>query len=162
MPTYFHAPIWADPLWDCERRETLPEDEEQLIHRCDHCDRFARFIQPAGWDDHGLQWCELHAPFIHPDDDQQPVEVCPLRWPSLRARRRWSRPKTRAPAPYSPRRWNVSDLADLPPAIEARYRGPEVSGFEDVVVPEEWELNALGGYEIPNVVFVWPHRKREG
>ncbi len=162
MPTYFHSPIWADPMWDCERREILPEDDEQLIRRCDLCDRFARFIQPAGWDDDGLQRREIHAPFIHPDDERQPAEVSPFRWPSWRALCRWSRPPTPTSEPYRPRRWNVSALAALPPAIEVRYRRPEVSGYDEVWTLAEWELNGLGGYEISDVVFIWPHRKREG
>ena len=154
MPAYFQAPLWADPLWACGCREILPKDDERLIYRCDHFDRFARFLQPAGWDDDGLQWCEFHTPLIHPDDDRQPVEVSPLRWPSLRARRRWSRPPTPAPEPHSARRWNVSDLATLRAAIEARYRRSEVAGHIEVWTPEEWELNVLGEYEMPQIVII--------
>lgn len=163
MPTYFHSPIWADPMWDCERREILPEDDERLIHRCDHCDRFARFIQERGWDDDYGRWCEEHVPrHYHPDASAAPFEVSPFRWPSLRAWRLWRHPPTPAPKPYTPRRWNVSDLAALPAAIEALYRRPEVCGYVEVWTPEEWELNPFGGIEIPNVVFIWLHRRREG
>ena len=115
MATYFHTPIWSDPLWDCGPREILPEDHDLWFIKCDHCDEIGRLERRLACECNVL-WCEAHAPCRHPDDDRQPFEVQPYRWRSLRERRHWRRPPTPGPG-RRPRSWKVSDLSDLAEAL---------------------------------------------
>ena len=159
MPKFYYSPIWADPMWDCGPREILPEDDHALWIHCDHCFEIARFERCAALACDGF-WCAAHAPFRHPDDPKEPFEVSPRRWSSPRIKRLYECPPW--PAPAAKRRaWDVTDAAEIQAALAALHRHNASPCLVQDWILEDWDLEGPDGVEIPNLVFMWPHRTSE-
>ena len=157
--------IHLDPVWDCGPYELTPEEDAAWWIHCDHCYEVARFERFLRCECNGF-WCEGHAPFRHPDDWYEPQEVEPMRWQSARQKRRDYRAPTPATEPLRPRRWNVTDLANISAALEP---GGVHRRCEAMATANWWylgtDIDPVGDgschldrepVEVENLAFVWP------